>query len=170
MKDVLFDVHTLMMKSSHAPGKIHSGFGIQQRRLTRLCDQELQVRLSKPRSVFVCTGHSAGAAIALLTACQLSGCHGDSVSVVGFGMPRIGDAAFVHGAKQCLGDRLLLLKNGYDVVVDLPPFNGYASFPHMSLGAKSAKLTLRGRLNDRDIATYQQRVMELAELPDTAWP
>ncbi|KAG5178230.1 hypothetical protein JKP88DRAFT_154776, partial [Tribonema minus] len=77
--------------AKYSPGRAHAGFHMQQRRLLRLCIDELHERLSQPHAVLLCVGHSAGACVAALTALQLVQCYGDAISFIGFGMPRLGD-------------------------------------------------------------------------------
>jgi hypothetical protein len=161
--DMIYDAQTCLIGTNIGAGKAHLGFYLQQRRLMRLCENDLRARLSRPGASLLCTGHSAGAAIAVLTAYHMTNQFSGAVSVVGFGTPRIGNAAFAQGASLCLADRMLLVKNGADVVVELPPFKEYASMPHMAIGQANTtkKAELWHRIDDHDIAAYQRSVEQL---------
>ncbi|XP_048542049.1 phospholipase A1-Ibeta2, chloroplastic-like [Triticum urartu] len=71
------------------------------------------------------TGHSLGAALAVLIADELAG-HGDApkqVTVFSFGGPRVGNRAFAERV-EARGARVLRVVNAHDVVPHLPPRPG----------------------------------------------
>ncbi|XP_020585006.1 phospholipase A(1) DAD1, chloroplastic-like [Phalaenopsis equestris] len=70
------------------------------------------------------TGHSLGAALAVLTANDLSamlGPSGPMVTVVSFGGPRVGNASFRRRVEK-LGCRVLRIVNTSDVITKVPGF------------------------------------------------
>ena len=71
--------------------------------------------------IFV-TGHSLGAALAVLTADELERRRPGSVAAVyTFGMPRAGDAGFASAYDALLGSRTYRLVHGSDLVATVPP-------------------------------------------------
>ena len=68
------------------------------------------------------TGHSLGAALAVLIADELAGSPGTPapVAVFSFGGPRVGDGAFAARV-EARGARVLRVVNAHDVVPRLPP-------------------------------------------------
>ncbi|WFD36903.1 hypothetical protein MCUN1_003794 [Malassezia cuniculi] len=69
------------------------------------------------------TGHSLGAAIAVLFGVKLESLLGKgSVKyVLGFGLPRLGNQVFADYVDETLGGRLYYAVNGDDIVARLPP-------------------------------------------------
>jgi hypothetical protein len=80
-------------------------------------------------SSVVVTGHSLGAALALLDSVYLS-LHlpaGTSVSMIGYGMPRVGNAAFADYVDATLSGNVTHINNKKDPVpIVLGMFLGYA--------------------------------------------
>jgi Lipase (class 3) len=88
------------------------------------------------RRVFL-TGHSQGAALAMLTGAMLLGSQGDDAvrtaitSIYGIGSPKVGDQTFVDELNGLLGDRVgaFRITNHGDPVPYFPPFDGYVLGP-----------------------------------------
>lgn len=73
----------------------------------------------------VCTGHSLGAALTLLTAAGLTQAGVKNVEVWNYGEPRVGDAVFSNYTDHILGTIYRVI-NQHDIVPHLPPQNvGY---------------------------------------------
>jgi hypothetical protein len=76
------------------------------------------------KELFV-TGHSLGAAIAILTAKQADAQGVKPKAVYGFGTPRPGGTDFQSDYNAVLGDRTYRLVHGRDIVGRVPMFPGY---------------------------------------------
>ncbi|MGK3961153.1 hypothetical protein WMF38_49880 [Sorangium sp. So ce118] len=89
------------------------------------------------------TGHSLGAAMAVLVAARLftDGRYGDLRQllrgVYTFGQPMVGDAAFAARAGELLGDRLFRFVYANDIVPRLPPLST-GRFVHFGRAYRSA--------------------------------
>jgi len=77
------------------------------------------------------TGHSLGGALATLCAAELaaSGRRGIRVSMVNFGSPRVGNAAFVEAYNSLVPDSIRVV-NGADAVPTVPALLGYRHVAH----------------------------------------
>jgi pimeloyl-ACP methyl ester carboxylesterase len=96
------------------PGRVHTGFLVAEQSLATEVDRWLALHAGPPPVV---TGHSLGAAMATITAARLPGS-----SLVTFGSPRVGNAAF-RGAFA--GRDVRRYVDCCDVVATVPPALGY---------------------------------------------
>jgi hypothetical protein len=100
------------------PDGMHKGFEAA----VELVWPALQLALAGGRSdarLFF-TGHSLGAAIAVLAARRVAA-SADVEGVYGFGMPRCGGQAFAEAYDAALGARTYRFVNGHDIVPTVPP-------------------------------------------------
>jgi len=103
------------------PGRVHEGF------LQALKDRSTEIYAAVgwpdrvPTYPMVLTGHSLGAALAVLTARWLYET-GHLVEVVTFGCPKIGDAEFVRS----IDFPVTRVVNRWDIVPRLPPLAEYS--------------------------------------------
>ncbi|WOK95356.1 hypothetical protein Cni_G04063 [Canna indica] len=90
--------------------------------IRRLIDKYSGRGHGMPLSLTV-TGHSLGAALAVLTAYDITTAFQDApmVTVLSFGGPRVGNASFCRGLEQ-KGTKVLRIVNTQDIVTKLPGF------------------------------------------------
>jgi len=114
IKTVLTDGKTLPDASG-----VHPGF---RAALEAVWPQLLQAIALPDRGRLLVTGHSLGAALAVLAAARLQGEAGITADAVyGFGLPRVGGTQFGAIYEPVLGARTFRLVNGDDPVPSVPP-------------------------------------------------
>ncbi|KAG1354378.1 phospholipase A1-Ibeta2, chloroplastic [Cocos nucifera] len=93
------------------------------------------------------TGHSLGAALAILVADELSTCAPNvpPIAVVSFGGPRVGNRAFADRVKKERGVKVLRIVNAHDVITKVP---AGMPLPHVREGYEHVGNELR--INSRD--------------------
>ena len=96
------------------PGRVHTGFLVAEQSLADAVDAWLRVQAGPPPVV---TGHSLGAAMATIAAARIPG-----ASLVTFGSPRVGNAAF---RAAFAGRTVRRYVDCCDVVATVPPALGY---------------------------------------------
>ncbi len=94
-------------------GRVHDGFN---EAFARIAPTLAALRARYAGQRWLVTGHSQGAAMAVLSAALLR-----PVSVYGFGCPRLGDAAFAAALE---GEAIHQVVNGRDLICQLPPSLG----------------------------------------------
>jgi triacylglycerol lipase len=122
LKTVLTDLNTRPDDSG-----MHPGF----RRALSAVWADLQTAVPAPNQncLFV-TGHSLGAALAVLTAFRLqTEAHITADAIYTFGLPRVGGAPFGVGYEPSLGARTFRLVDGDDPVAAIPP--SFLGFRHV---------------------------------------
>lgn len=120
--DPLRLAHWLIDLDARVKDNVHAGFNRTVQTpwppLAHAIEQELD---RDPDRALVFTGHSLGAALAVLAA-DLSQARGHDVSTVyTFGMPRVGDAKFAAAYNARLGARTYRFVLGEDIVPRVPP-------------------------------------------------
>jgi len=101
------------------PPLLHRGFETAFRSVAEKITQALASRGETPVLV---TGHSMGAALAVIAADNfLSEQNLRATAVYGFGMPRVGDDDFAKRYNDTLGDTTYRLVHGSDIVASVPP-------------------------------------------------
>lgn len=86
--------------------EVHKGFYTAEQRIIK--DVLTQVKLLKdkfPSYFVICTGHSLGAALALLTAVDLQNAGVTGVRLFNFGSPRVGTTYFAQYIEKTLSER-----------------------------------------------------------------
>jgi hypothetical protein len=111
LRDVAIDLQ-LSAEPWPGGGTVHRGFGSAARSVLPLVQGWLDAEASD-RLRLDLTGHSLGAALAVLVASQ---CRPDQVSA--FGCPRVGDAQFAASVRALTIDRFV---NCCDLICRLPP-------------------------------------------------
>jgi hypothetical protein len=98
----------------HGPGRVHNGFLRAEQSLAAAVDAWLADDVAAP---LVVTGHSLGAAMATVSAARVPG-----ATLVTFGSPRVGNAAF----REALAGRAVRrYVDCCDMVATVPPALGY---------------------------------------------
>jgi len=123
--DIGVDIHLQKMdfESVHPKGvgRVHTGFGRRYLNMRKTLLEALRrADLADGATVWV-TGHSLGAAVAVLAATDLRLLGHADVRCVAFAPPKVGDLAFGRAAHAALGDDLLLVINTADMVPTSPP-------------------------------------------------
>lgn len=109
--------------------EVHAGFYRAEQAFVNNLKMEVSSLLSKfPSYSIVVTGHSLGAAMATLTALDLSSITANSVTLINFGSPRVGNEAFAAFASEIIKIRYRVT-HYRDVVPHLPWAN---RFTHIS--------------------------------------
>ncbi|KAI9433464.1 alpha/beta-hydrolase [Lactarius indigo] len=135
--------------------KVHEGFACTQGRTadTILSTVKLGLQNTMFRNVLV-TGHSLGAAVAILDALMLRQ-HLDptiSISTIVFAPPRGGDQAFADLIDSELGSKYTYVTHGNDPVPNLPPrFIGYrhsAGEVHIPRSGEAGTVVCPGQENE----------------------
>lgn len=101
-------------------GGIHRGFYDYARNAFPLISMEIRKRF--PRKPLVFTGHSLGAAAAVIAAAHFHSQGHEIEAVYTFGGPRPGNAEFKGYCNAAFGDRHFRHVNGHDGVPLLPPW------------------------------------------------
>lgn len=110
--------------------RVHKGFHIAQQSVIK--EVLTQVKLLKNQFPFysvICTGHSLGAALALLTAVDLHNAEITGVRLFNFGCPRVGDIKFAEYIEKTIPD-ISRVTHHKDIVVHSPShlyFSHYAT-------------------------------------------
>ena len=106
-------------KTQHGVGTIHAGFA----EALQAVWNQLAPQLQAPGPVrLLVTGHSLGAALAVLTAFRAHNeLRKDANFVYTFGLPRVGGGAFVAGYEPVYGASTFRFVNGDDPVPAVPP-------------------------------------------------
>jgi len=114
IKTILTDVNTKPDSDSMHPGFREALDAVWQQ-------VETAIARRTPGPLYV-TGHSLGAALAVLAAFRLQPKEATEVSAVyTYGLPRVGGQAFVGQYEPILGDKTFRLINGDDPVPSVPP-------------------------------------------------
>lgn len=111
-------------------GGIHRGF----LNYTRQAQYQISAQLRRrfPRKPIVFTGHSLGAAAAVIAAAHFHRLGHEVEAVYTFGEPRVGNAEFKGYANAAFGERHFRHVNGHDGVPLLPPWlAGYRHSGHL---------------------------------------
>src|ERR1700722_1464592 len=105
-------------------------------------DIERAIALSRAtQKPLLMTGHSLGAAIAVLAASYATDQGAAPAAIYGFGMPRVGNAQFHARYTAALGERTFRLVHGIDVVPTRPPsMLGFRHVGRMLACASGGKL------------------------------
>jgi hypothetical protein len=168
-RDLLIDAHFRHSAIPDGVGRAHSGMQLQQRRLMRLCADDIHARMHDTDATLTVVGHSCGSGIGIIAAHHLGRAYPGRVAVLGFGTPRIGDRAFADSLIETLShDRICLVKHGRDPITQIPPFRGHYASPHTVLtgGATQHTPPHRWRLRDHDIEQYRLGVQALRRQGD----
>ena len=135
--------------------RVHAGFWRQAHSVV----DDVRQCLSHNGGEVRCTGHSLGAAAAMLCACVLAADYQDEperpVSFVGFGTPRAGDAEWKR-LFESLVTRAVRVKNGRDPVCGVPEGFGYVhagSEEHVGRADPHPDLPSIANLADHDMTT-----------------
>lgn len=105
------------MEEAAPAARVHGGFFRQYRAVLGAVEEYIARHPERQRMVF--TGHSLGAAVAILCACRVKADDGAvPVRCVVFGSPRVGNAAFVRRAEAILSVERFVVGN--DPVAHLP--------------------------------------------------
>ncbi|KAI9440884.1 Alpha/Beta hydrolase protein [Lactarius indigo] len=137
---ILIDIDFILvpLDSSLFPGvpssvEVHDGFASEQAKTAPTILSYVQQTLSAHGTTSVTVvGHSLGAALSLLDGLYLH-LHLDAnvnVQVIGYGMPRVGNAAFANWVDSQLGGQVAHINNRKDPVPILPP--RFLGFHHAS--------------------------------------
>ena len=109
------------------PGPVHRGF---DKAFDAVSDQVTQALANRGDAPVLVTGHSMGAALAVIAADHfLSDKNLRATAVYAFGMPRVGDEDFAARYNDTLGDITYRLVHGSDIVATIPPSS--AGFRHV---------------------------------------
>jgi phospholipase A1 len=135
-----------------APGEAHSSLQQQVRDEARRIANEYGGSGMPPLSITV-TGHSLGAALAVLTAHEITTQqrqeHGSGepmmVTAVSFGGPRVGNVAFRRRLEES-GGKVLRVVNSDDIVTKVPGFPVVHEHDDDDSGAQPAKGMMKARL------------------------
>ena len=155
-QDALEDANVALV--SYMPGRaarVHAGFMAQVEAVIADVRQALAGQDGEVR----CTGHSLGAAAAMLCSGLLAAEYEDDpdrpVSFVGFGSPRAGDAEWKR-VFESLVTRAVRVKNGRDPVAGIPEGGGYVhagSEEHVGRADPHPDLPSIANLADHDVTT-----------------
>jgi predicted lipase len=108
---------------------LHAGFAIEHiRTASEILSNVKQTLITHGASTVTVTGHSLGAALALLEGVQLRVTLDASVGVrvIGYGMPRVGNRIFADWVDSHLGGNVTHINNQHDCIPILPSeFLGY---------------------------------------------
>ena len=126
--DCIIDAGICKVNTTH--GRVHAGFN---RALDSVWDQIMQIvsTVKTHNQPIWITGHSLGAALAVLTAARLSYLinQPEQPQINGlytFGQPRVGDAVFITALELFINERYFRLVNDNDIVTRIPDrFNQY---------------------------------------------
>lgn len=158
--DLIHDIAAHSVPWTESAGRVHAGFAGAARAIAAQVDAWL-AGIRQPESQLIFTGHSLGAALAMLTASRHPGCE-----LVTLGCPRVGDAAFLQAlASTCI------LSNRYvnccDVITQIPPvLLGYAhSEPALYITARGQ---VRRNASDRFVNT-DRNLARLRYIAEQAW-
>jgi len=101
------------------PDDIHRGF---ERAADKVWDEVSKALSARTEMLVFITGHSLGAALAVVTADRaLADTNLRASAVYTFGMPRVGDAEFAQRYNDTLGAATFRLVHGDDIVATVPP-------------------------------------------------
>lgn len=126
LQDAKFVRKELIWSLNDSPAEVHAGFlqdfdalnvAVVSQVRTKL---EVMGRVIGQPKIYI-TGHSLGGALAILCAIELSRQKLPIASVVTFGQPRVGNAAFRDIYNHSLGDRTFHVVNANDPVPLAPP-------------------------------------------------
>lgn len=121
-RDILTDLSVTLKPFeplSKFSAQVHSGFwDATQSIQENLFEAQKHAQLKKV-PLFI-TGHSLGGAIALLSALKLEDIGGHVDALWTFGLPKVGNNAFLNGAKQVLGKRWHPINQPTDPIPMLP--------------------------------------------------
>nr|CAB3459341.1 unnamed protein product [Digitaria exilis] len=124
------------------PGEAHGSLGQQVRDEVRRIFREYGGGKGTPPASITIAGHSLGAALAVLSAYEITTIAGDDppmVMAVSFGGPRVGNAAFRRRLEES-GGKVLRVVNSSDVVTKIP---GFAVDDDDDSGGEAAELMAR---------------------------
>jgi hypothetical protein len=130
-QDVLDDADLALSDETHRPsgGRVHRGF---QRALDRVWDQARQCvanyREDHPDAEICFTGHSLGAALAVLAASRFSDA---KISVITVGCPRVGTREFCNHALAAPPKKMIRFVNVNDSVTHVPPDGLLLGYHHV---------------------------------------
>jgi triacylglycerol lipase len=114
-----FNVGLSIGNAGVTPGPVHRGFDMAFDAVSDQVTQALAERGQKPVLV---TGHSMGAALAVIAADRLLAEDGmRATAVYAFGIPRVGDEDFALRYNDTLGATTYRLVHGDDIVATVPP-------------------------------------------------
>jgi predicted lipase len=116
------DLDVKYTKWFNGNGKVHSGFydrfnEIKTPTITFLKKAQKEL----PNGDIIISGHSMGAAVAVMFASYLKELNIHPRFVYTYGSPRVGDRAFAQYVDKQFGDQLIRIMNDWDMVTDLPP-------------------------------------------------
>ncbi len=110
---------------------IHAGFHKAANAVMDKIDAAIDLSAQRQKPLFF-TGHSLGAAIAIIAAQHAEGRNRTPAAVYGYGTPRVGGATFQTRYNDRLGDRTYRHVNGRDLVARVPmAFLGYRHVGHV---------------------------------------
>jgi triacylglycerol lipase len=120
----LFDDGCFALKS-WTTGRVHAGFKKAFERIHEKLEDALKTHA--PGLPVWMTGHSLGAALAVLAAEMINATRG----VYTFGLPRVGDGAFAKGFNERFKGRSFRYVNDHDVVTHVPPGGPWSPYAHV---------------------------------------
>jgi hypothetical protein len=101
------------------PPALHSGF---EKAYGSVAGKVAQALAQRPETPVLMTGHSMGAALAVIAADEFSSENKlRPTAVYAFGMPRVGDKDFAQRYNHTLGTTTYRLVHGTDIVATVPP-------------------------------------------------
>ncbi|KAL0017792.1 hypothetical protein WJX77_006574 [Trebouxia sp. C0004] len=159
--DAMIDVSVQLVPFSFADGKpdggvaVHRGFYEQFKGILPKVDDLYKGHLAGG-GMLMCTGHSLGSSVAALAALYYGAQYPKQVSYIGFGTPRVGNAAFAKKFDAVVLDRTRVA-NGRDPVNKIPPPLGYThvgSEEHIGRSDPYPSIPALTDLPDHDISHY----------------
>ncbi len=138
--------------------RVHAGF-LNDYKSRDVRDRILE-EVSEDIHFIKITGHSLGAALAVLCAADLQYNRPDAdIEVIVFGCPRVGNKAFAQDYNKRV-DKTVRVENGNDIVTKVPP----ALFGFRHVGAKlhvgAPRLLLAGRIADHYTNHYYENLLK----------
>jgi len=158
-EDIPTDLKARMEWAGH--GSIHRGFLEYTRAALPKIINKIQLWGNKP---LVLTGHSLGAAAAVIAAAELYATGHGIQAVYTFGSPRIGNAEFQKYTLAAFGARYFRHVNGHDGIPLLPPF--LAGYRH---SGNLVYFSTRGQRRSAKMTPYQVIIERLPLLFLRPW-
>ena len=137
----------------------HAGFELAARPATPEVAQATQISRQSQKPLFI-TGHSLGAALAVLAAEMAVAGGLRPRAVYTFGMPRVGGSQFQASYNASLGDETYRLVHGIDLVARVPMsslgFRHVGQMLHCAAGQKFAEIQPLSQVGSDEPAFAQQ--------------